>query len=203
MSLPLATTDTVLEHDGETVRLRPSVRAATVLLNEHRFGSIGHHIVTGKLSMVLAVAEATADDPEAAHRLITRRVEENGALALTDWVEPLCFLVADCFGIDADAEHAAERDQPEPGKPLDFGKALTDLYEIGTGWLGWTANDTWQATPAEIMAAHRGLMAKLKAIHGSADEEDQPSHDPQAEVSHDEIQVGLAKLRANAMRGTR
>jgi hypothetical protein len=203
MTLPLAINDTVLEHDGATVRLRPSLRAATLLQNKNGFGSIAHHIVAGKLSMVLAVAEATADDPEAARRLINQRVEENGAIALNDWIEPLCYLVADCFGIDPHAEHAVERDQPDPGEALDFGKALTDLYEIGTGWLGWSPADTWRATPAEIMAARDGLMAKLKAIHGSADEEDQSSHDPQAEVSHDEVQAGLAKLRANAMRGTR
>lgn len=62
-----------------------------------------------------------------------------------------------------------------PGKsnrqPQDFTGLLEHLFEIGTGWLGWTPEDTWSAAPAEIVAAHKGRIALLKAIFGSNEKE--------------------------------
>ena len=48
------------------------------------------------------------------------------------------------------------------------------------------------------MAARDGLIEKLKAIHGSADDQDpdQPSYDPAEEISAEELQESLAKLRS-------
>ncbi|MHA6646408.1 hypothetical protein ACX3P1_28370, partial [Mesorhizobium sp. A623] len=104
------------------------------------------------------------------------------------------------FGLDddPDVEHPAEA-QAKAGQPFDLEKALADFYEIATGWLGWTPETAWNATPAEILAAQRGLIAKLKAIHGTAEEK--PDYDPREEITPDQAKQGIAKLRANANRG--
>ncbi len=62
----------------------------------------------------------------------------------------------------------------QTGKALSWSDAYAELYQIGTGWLGWTPQETWNATPTEITEAFKGKLAMLKAIHGSAEEEPAP-----------------------------
>ncbi|MDF1598296.1 hypothetical protein PZ895_00720, partial [Mesorhizobium sp. YIM 152430] len=94
-----------------------------------------------------------------------------------------------------DSDHA-----PAGEKTITFEEHFTGLFEIGTGWLGWSPETTWSATPGEIIAAQRGLIAKLKAIHGSADEDQRPGNDMLQEVSPDEVSAGIARLRAVSAR---
>jgi hypothetical protein len=69
----------------------------------------------------------------------------------------------------------------------DFITVLENLFEIGTGWLSWTPEQTWNASPAEIVAAHKGRLALLKGIFGSKEKETgekQPDfeRDPDAKI---------------------
>lgn len=200
MTLRLATEPTEIAHGGDTVRLRPSLRAATLLHRKVSFGHLVDGLQSPRLDIILMIVDATADDPLAARALVDRQIADRGTISLYTLVEPLVQLLADCFGVDPDQEHPAERNERTTGKPFDMGQALVDLYEIGTGWLEWSPADTWSATPSEIMAAHKGLIAKLRAIHGG-DDQDKPAFDPREEVSEDQVKAGLAKLRANALRG--
>lgn len=201
MTMRLATEPTLLSHGGNTVRLRPSLRAATLLLRKARFGRLVADLHAPRLDTILLIVEATADDDLAARALVQRQIADRGTISLYSLVEPLVQLLADCFGVDADQEHRAEQNVRTTGKPFDMAAALVDFYEIGTGWLGWTPAQTWSATPAEIMAAHKGLVAKLQAIHGSGESGDQPAYDPGGEISPEELQTSIATLRAIAEQG--
>jgi hypothetical protein len=66
---------------------------------------------------------------------------------------------------------AEKTDQPRTGKPISFDDYHTRLFQIGTGWLSWTPDDTWNATPAEILAAREGRLEMLKAIFGGKQDE--------------------------------
>jgi hypothetical protein len=68
-------------------------------------------------------------------------------------------------------------DEDSEGEPMSFADFLEQLFSIGTGWLGWTPETTWEATPAEILAAYRGLIAKLEAIHGVPDDKPKKKRD--------------------------
>jgi hypothetical protein len=46
------------------------------------------------------------------------------------------------------------------------------LFEIATGWLGWSPAEAYAATIAEIRLAHRGRISLLKAIFGGKSDED-------------------------------
>jgi hypothetical protein len=53
-----------------------------------------------------------------------------------------------------------------PEKPVTWPQVFAALYDRGTGWLGWTPEQAWSATPTEIDRAYRAHLEKLKAIHG-------------------------------------
>ena len=55
-----------------------------------------------------------------------------------------------------------------PEKPVPWSEAYAQLYQIGTGWLGWTPAETWSATPTEITQALEGRVAHLIAMNGGA-----------------------------------
>jgi hypothetical protein len=85
-------------------------------------------------------------------------------------------------------------DKPETGKPIAFDEYFTRLFQIGTGWLGWTPEDTWNATPAEIINAYEGRLEMfremLKAIYGTKSDSDDQAADV-ADGSLAEIKTDL------------
>ncbi|WP_287245996.1 hypothetical protein [Mesorhizobium sp.] len=162
-----------------------------MLQNKHGLAKVVRGIDDGDFNVVLDIVTAATDDP-AAYGILVNRIDERGYYCLFELADELTRLVAASFGIDADAEHAKPRKQAD--KEFTIEESLEQLFEIGTGWLGWSPADTWAATPAEIIVAQRGLVAKLKAIHGTA--EDKPEYDPLEAVSPAEVARGIATLRA-------
>ena len=55
-----------------------------------------------------------------------------------------------------------------PEKPVPWAEAYAQLYQIGTGWLGWTPSETWAATPTQITQAREGRVAHLIAMNGGS-----------------------------------
>jgi hypothetical protein len=84
-------------------------------------------------------------------------------------LEPICAnliaFVLQCAGIDPDAKAEGEADTAS----VSFSEHLTNLYRIGTGWLGWTPETTLGATPAEITEAYKGRVEMLRAVFGGDD----------------------------------
>jgi hypothetical protein len=66
----------------------------------------------------------------------------------------------------------SKTDEPQTGKPISFEEYHTRLFRIGTGWLGWSPEVTWAATPAEILNAYEGRLDMLMALFGKRSEED-------------------------------
>jgi hypothetical protein len=183
--------DIVIAHGGNAVRLRPSLRAAALLQHKHGLGKVVRGISEANFDVILDIITAATDDP-AAYRILVKRIDERGYCCLYELADELTRLVAASFGIEADTNPAKPRNSAD--KEFTIEESLEQLFEIGTGWLGWSPADTWAATPAEIIVAQRGLVAKLKAIHGSA--EDKPAYDPREPVAPAEIAQGIATLRA-------
>src|SRR5690606_40333271 len=50
------------------------------------------------------------------------------------------------------------------GKPADPEQVFAQLFSIATGWLGWTPEEAWNATPAEIIAAKGGRTEMIVEI---------------------------------------
>jgi len=184
--------------DGAAATLRPSLLAAYRLHRKHGFPAIIAGISEGNLSIVADIIECGTIGSSFVPVLL-RDIEEHGAINL-DRLAPCLFeFVMSLIGI----EEGDPSPGPNPTKPLTFDQFFDELYAIGTGWLGWSPEQTWNATAGEIIAAQRGLIAKLKAVHGGgkSDAAEKPDYDPRDIPSDDEVRVGLGVLRANARRG--
>ena len=72
---------------------------------------------------------------------------------------PLAEFVLAVAGIDPD--DTALPSEPAPGKTVEPERVFAQLFGIATGALGWTPEQAWNATPAEIIAAHNGQTAHL------------------------------------------
>lgn len=190
----LAPTDIVLRHADLAVTLRPSLRAGYRLNEKHGVGKLANGVAEGNLTIIYDVLYEGGGDRAVA--IVERKLGAGLGKALDDLADPLTTFLAACYGVDQKnhVEHPAEA-RAKTGKPFDLETTLIQFFEIGTGWLGWTPEATWAATPAEIIAAQRGLVAKLKAIHGAADDKTEPTA-PDEVVTLEQAREGIARLRA-------
>ncbi|MEH2469742.1 hypothetical protein V1281_001011 [Nitrobacteraceae bacterium AZCC 2161] len=85
-------------------------------------------------------------------------------------VEPICKFVVALTGSQT-AVAAAK------GLPISFKEYHTRLFRIATGWLGWTPDEAWDATPAEILEAYQGRTEMLAAVFGGKKGSDDTTHD--------------------------
>lgn len=179
--------------DGATATLRPSLRAACLLEQKHGLAVVIKAVDEGNLGIVADLVAFTGDNDTLANLL--REIHQAGVVRL-NVIRPALFnVLAVMLGHDD-----TEQDATNTGSPLSFAEFFEHLFEIATGWLGWTPTEAWAATPAEIMAAQRGLIAKLKAIHGTA-EEPADKYDPCELPTEEEVRAGIEMLRAQARRG--
>jgi hypothetical protein len=77
------------------------------------------------------------------------------------------------------------------GKPVAWADFYADQFAKATGWLGWTPEQAWNATPTEIDRAYSAHIAKLKAIHGSGEEEKQTDKAPDFDQIERNVAAGL------------
>lgn len=181
--------------DGVSATLRPSLRAAYYLQQRHGLALLIEGVMNSDVSMIADLIDHGTDDTASLAALL-REIDKNGVVRLDPLKPVLIQFIAALLCIDPD-----DTPEDEATKAMPYDEFFESCFEIGTGWLGWSPAETWNATPAEILAAQRGLIAKLKAIHGSADE--QAEYDPRQEVSEAEARAGIARLAANAKRGKR
>lgn len=158
-----------LSHGKTTVRLRPSLRAATHLEAMHDgFETLFRKVEEFDTGTIKSIITISADDRGAADALMKSVAETPlGAFARATHAP----VIALCRGLIPAASTEAKRSKPaKSAAPLPWSEVYRELYRIATGWLQWTPTDAWNATPTEIEQAYIGLLAKLKAIHGSADD---------------------------------
>lgn len=103
-----------------------------------------------------------------------------------DLLRPLC--AADVDDEPSDAQSGS-------GEPITFEQLYRRLYRLGTGWLQWSPEQTWNATPKEIIEAYRGQTEMLRAIYGSADDSEQKSETQKPDQAVFD-RVGLQRLKA-------
>ncbi|CDM57625.1 MULTISPECIES: hypothetical protein [Rhizobium] len=187
--------EVTIAHGGDTVTLRPSLRAAATLEARFGFAALFRALDEGNFTIISEI-------------ILTASIKRQDAAAFLggNFRRPLSSLFPAVVGPLAEFVSMLQpatdpkAKTTNPGKAVAWAEFYRDLYEKATGWLGWTPETTWNATPTEIDRAYSGYIAKLKAIHGSA-EQDKPAHDPREEVSDEEARNGLSKLKANAKRG--
>lgn len=188
--------EVTIAHGGNAVTLRPSLRAAATLEARYGFPALFRALDDCSLiiiSEIILTASQSRQDAAAFLSVLTGRPLFPFFLAVR---QPLAELIS----MFMPAPDPKAKPSTSKGKPMPWSEAYASLYDTATGWLGWTPETAWNATPTEITRAFAAHMEKLKAIHGTADAE-KPAHDPTEEVSAQDVRTGLEKLKANAMRG--
>ncbi len=164
---------------GEAFELRPTLRAAKRLARRHdTFAALYAQILADHVAAAHALIIEGSDDPRAAAAFLDA-IELDGARRTLDRLKlPLLRYVLALAGHDGSSDATAPA-----GKPVPFAEFHASLFAIGTGWLGWSPAETWNATPAEILAAQRGRVGLigevLRAVFGTTDDA-QPTHNPNA-----------------------
>ncbi|WP_426615719.1 hypothetical protein [Bradyrhizobium sp. McL0616] len=157
-----------LQLGSKSFELKSSLRAAFILFDKYDgFHNLSRYLAEGSITTATDIITATIVDQKAWANYVLADTS-SAVLDLMAARDQLIEFVLVLAGADGDVPD----DRPS-GKPIPFGEYFTKLYQIGTGWLGWTPDDTWDATPAEIMNAHSGRLDMLKALFGSKSDDDQ------------------------------
>lgn len=172
-----------IELGGEVIELFPSLRNALRLSRlPGGLGGLADQVSEGSLSAAVAIIED--HNP---HSFLAEQIMDAGLESLTAAL--LDYLMA-CGGYDPDAQAPAN----DGGESIPFPSFLDGLYKIGTGWLGWTPDQTFEAMPLEILKAHSGRMDMLRTIFGSAD--DKPKAKAKPEDLNSKFRLVLGSLGA-------
>lgn len=171
MKRQLAYDAIAVEFGGHTVFLRPSLRAAFHLERLHGgFPELLRKIEEFDTLTIWHVITAGADMESAEPLFAAAAVSP-----LRDFQRaahgPCIALVAAFFP----EEPKADRKQHGDAAPKPWSELFKDLYGFATGWLGWTPDAAWNATPQEITDAFAAHIAKLKTIHGEEDTDTGPT----------------------------
>lgn len=194
MTMKLAEDEITIRIGRDTVVLRPTLRAALRL--ERRHGGFDHllrAVADGNLGVMADLIRESATDRSD----IPGILENVGEFALRGSMEPLTApLLNHVFKLaGVDSDNTQDEAEPKTSTPrVSFAEHFAKLFAIATGWLGWTPEQAWSATPAEIIAAYHGRLDMLGAIFGTEMTDD-------GEPDGEAVKAGIAKLKAIAAIG--
>lgn len=188
MRLLPAETEFELSHGGNTVRLRASLRAALHLERLHDgFGPLFQRIDTFDTATIRHVILIAATDRSTAEAFLSHMATQPIRALAEATHGPLATL---CAALMPSPTTSSAKPRTTSAKTMPWADYYSELFQIATGWLGWTPDTAWNATPAEITCAFDGHVAKLKAIHGSAEDQDDSTAENQEQRERN-IAAGL------------
>jgi hypothetical protein len=206
MTMRLASEEVTILIGSASVELVPSLRAATRLARRYDgFTAVFRGVLDGNVTIMAdLIREGASHDTDLPDLLDEIGLRGLGA-TLDQLTEPLAQFVLALIGHDPDTP-AGKSDimSDSPGKLIPFADYHRQLYKLATGALGWCPADAWAATPAEILAAYEGRADLLKAIFGTAEEDDvkpatyaEPQFNPDG-TDPEFDRAGFERLRAIA-----
>jgi hypothetical protein len=187
---------------SQAFRLKASLRAARYLNQKYDgFGNLARAISTGTFEAYQDLIEECCSDPAALNAFLkpfhdpSALMTPLGDSMLANRDELLEFVLVLSGG-------KRSRDDTAPvGEPMTFEEYFVSLFKLGTGWVGWSAKDTNEASPQEIMQAAEACQAKLKACFGGKSDEAE-TIDIKDESARAELNA-LGDLSVTSMRAVR
>ena len=166
--------------------MRPSLRAAFRLEQRYGFERLVAGITEGNLGII---ADVIAEGAALPRTQLFQSIDGKPLGSLIGGAaEQLLRFAFALAGIDPDKPKANTQ-----GERVTFAEYHARLFRIATGWLGWTPENAWNATPAEIMTAYEGRVEMLGAIFGKADDAEQSPTEPPDQAQLD--RAGFAELK--------
>lgn len=195
-------------HGGNTVTLRPSLRAASILEDKFGLSAIDKGLTELDFAIVSEIIRAASSSAQDAAAFLRSEAAGRPLSPFFEAVsEPLRELVL--MFVPAPVQRL-EKGHPTTGVRMTFAEMFAELYDAATGWLEWTPEQAWNATPTEINRAYIAHEKKLKAIHGSGDDRSQASretsdpeqaaHNVAAGLDPEFDRAGLQALKAKIAR---
>lgn len=174
MTLRPAYDEIVLDHGSHAVILRPSLRAASTLERSHNgFATLMQRLAefhTGTVREIILTAATDRRDALAFLNSMSR-------LPISRFVVIVQAQLARLLtGFVPEPDPGAK---PSQGKMVPLRELYRDMYRRATGWLHWSPDQAWNATPTEITEALSGHFDMLRAIHGGEDTPEEHRHDPE------------------------
>lgn len=178
----------VLEHGSNAVILRPSLRAASQLERLHEgFPALFRRVTEFDLGTIYSVIRTAATERKDASAFLAAMSRQPLQRIVEIAQAPVAALCLNLIPADD-----TDDQKPAPNaKPVPWPKFFRDCFGIATGWLGWTPEAAWNATPTEITIAYKAHVAMLRAIHGAAEAEPESQLDSNGALDRN----GLDKLR--------
>lgn len=154
----------VIAHGGNTVSLRPSLQAACTLEARYGFPALFKALDELNYTIICEIILTASPNRQNAVAFLGGNLERPLSVFFRAVQQPLAELIAMLTpATDPKAKLGA-------GKPMSWPEIYSALYDRATGWLHWTPEATWNATPTEIDRAYWAHIEQLKAIHGSGDD---------------------------------
>lgn len=162
----LADDDVQIKLGPQTVSLRPTLRAAFRLEQKYDgFHNLIRAVAGGNLSAISDVIKEGCGQATALTDFLDTTDDLPLAISLDLLISPICAFILSLGGIETAIQIVAR-------EPIAFVDYHTKLFRIATGWLGWTPDQAWNATPAEILEAQQGRAEMLASIFGGGNKPD-------------------------------
>lgn len=183
-------TEIAVSVGGRSNYLRPTLRCAYRLERRYDgFEPLARAIMDGSLIAISNLLLEAAPTQFSSLADVAEQVATDLANLDSLAAQLLPFIFALC-GVEDDNPAKSTDDTATTAKPEPLSKFYIRLFSIATGWLGWTPDAAWNATPAEIIAAYKGRSELLGAIFGTTQDSANPG-------SNDEFdREGLEALKA-------
>ena len=127
---------------AKAVSLRPSLGAAASLEGRYGFQKLFEAIGDGNLTVIADVIETSSECQDFLKAIAGIPLIE----IMRNVIETTTQHILALAGADQDQANS----EPHSGETMPFSEYYKRLYQLGTGWLGWSPSVTWQSTPSEI-----------------------------------------------------
>nr|WP_255606831.1 hypothetical protein [Brucella anthropi] len=175
-------------HGGNTVSLRPSLRAACTLEAHYGFPALYKALDEQNFTIISEIILSCSSSRQDGAAFLAGIPGK----PLAPFFRAVQQQLAELLIMFAPAPDPKAKPATGKGKPATWQEIYIAFYERATGWLRWTPEQAWNATPTEIDRAYQAHIEQLKAIHGSGDEKDkQEARKPDPDQAARNIAAGL------------
>lgn len=194
-----------IAHGGNTVTLRPSLRAAATLEARYGFPALFRALADLNMTIISEIILAACLSRQDAAAFLGGNLGKPLFPFFMVVRRPLAELVS----MFMPASDPKAKPSTNAGNPVPWSEVYAALYDSATGWLGWTPEAAWNATPNEITRAHAAHIERLVTTGvltrdgktGSAPDPEQAARNVVDGLDPDFDRAGLRALKAKIAGG--